>query len=427
MRQTLTFLLAAAGLTAAAGIGAAPARAETTLEVVHAYGAFRERFYQPLADAFMKEHPDIKIKFRAPAADYYEGHLAVAREAMTGQTPDVFFAGMNLLHDLVSTLAPRNQITDMAPFLDEEGQSWVDDNYDVNVLELGRIDKHQWGLPFNASTPIAYFNADLMKKAGLRPQQLPKTWDDFIEAAKKIKGANSGVDGMQINLASGDWFWQAMVYSYGGTIMSPDRTQVTYGDEAGLKAATTVRRLVDEVGMPWIDEDAGQAQFAAGKLGIFIGSTGDIRSMDEAIGGKFKLVTGTFPMGAQNGNVPTGGNFATILTQDPEKHKAAWEFIKFLTSPVGQKVTVLGSGYMPTNKQAMKNEYLGKFYEAHPDWKTSLTQWPIAVAWFGYPNVKSIKVWKVQSEILFRIGNGDVSPADGLKEMVQSTEAIIKQ
>jgi multiple sugar transport system substrate-binding protein len=407
----------AAGFTAIAGIGTAPARAETTLEVVHAYGSFRERFYQPLADAFMKEHPDIKIKFRAPAADYYEGHLAVTREAMTGETPDVFFAGMNLLNDLVSTLAPRNQIADMTPFLDKEGQAWVDKNYDTNVLELGRIDGHQWGLPFNASTPIAYFNADLMEKAGLDPQKLPKTWDEFIEAAKKVKEANSDVDGMQINLALGDWFWQAMVYSYGGTMMSPDRTKVTYGDEAGLKAATAVRRLVAEVGMPWIDEDAGQAQFAAGKLGIFIGSTGDIRTMDEAIGGKFKLVTGTFPMGAENGHVPT----------DPEKQKAAWEFVKFLTSPGGQKVTVLGSGYMPTNKQALETEHLGEFYAAHPEWKTSLTQWPIAVAWFGYPNVKSVKVWKAQSEILFRIGTGDVSPADGLKEMVQSTEAIIKR
>ncbi|MBB4010572.1 ABC transporter substrate-binding protein [Allorhizobium taibaishanense] len=426
MRSTLTSLMAV-GFAAIAGIGTAPAHAETTLEVVHAYGSFRERFYQPLADAFMKEHPDIKIKFRAPAADYYEGHLAVTREAMTGKTPDVFFAGMNLLNDLVSTLAPRKQIADMTPLLDKEGQAWVDKNYDTNVLELGRIDGHQWGLPFNASTPIAYFNVDLMQKAGLDPEKLPKTWDEFIEAAKKVKKASGDVDGMQIDLALGDWFWQAMVDSYGGTMMSPDRTQVTYGGEAGLKAATTVRRLVDEVGMPWIDEDAGQAQFAAGKLGIFIGSTGDIRTMDEAIGGKFKLVTGTFPMGAENGHVPTGGNLATILTQDPEKQKAAWEFIKFLTSPSGQKLTVLGSGYMPTNKQALETEHLGEFYATHPEWRTSLTQWPIAVAWFGYPNVKSVKVWKAQSETLFRIGNGEVSPADGLKEMVQSTEAIIKR
>ncbi|TIP60032.1 extracellular solute-binding protein, partial [Mesorhizobium sp.] len=84
----------------------------------------------------------------------------------------------------------------------------------------------------------------------LDTENLPKSWDEFIEAAKKIKQANGDVDGMQINLALGDWFWQAMVYSYGGTMMSPDGTTVTYGDEAGLKAATTVRRLVDEVGMP---------------------------------------------------------------------------------------------------------------------------------------------------------------------------------
>ncbi|MEO8977818.1 MAG: ABC transporter substrate-binding protein, partial [Casimicrobiaceae bacterium] len=56
-------------LAFAAGSAAAD---KTTLDVLYSQPGLA-KFYEPIAQAFMKAHPDIEIKFRAPAKDYDEG------------------------------------------------------------------------------------------------------------------------------------------------------------------------------------------------------------------------------------------------------------------------------------------------------------------------------------------------------------------
>ena len=45
--------------------------------------------------------------------------------------------------------------------------------------------------PFNASTPILYYNKDLFRAAGLDPEVAPKTWAEVGEAAKKLRASGS--------------------------------------------------------------------------------------------------------------------------------------------------------------------------------------------------------------------------------------------
>src|SRR5579864_2261006 len=76
------------------------ARAEqVTLDVLYAFPAFA-KFHEPIADAFMKQHPDIKIAFRAPAPTYDDGHQTMMRQAVTNQLPDVYYSDFHLLTEL---------------------------------------------------------------------------------------------------------------------------------------------------------------------------------------------------------------------------------------------------------------------------------------------------------------------------------------
>src|SRR6202047_2052919 len=45
--------------------------------------------------------------------------------------------------------------------------------------------------PFNASTPILYYNKDLFRAAGLDPAVAPKTWPEVGEAAKRLRAAGA--------------------------------------------------------------------------------------------------------------------------------------------------------------------------------------------------------------------------------------------
>ncbi len=83
----------AAGCLAAAITS--PAHAEQiTLNVQYAWPSHK-RFHDPLAEAFMKAHPDIRINYLAPAASYTDGQQRILRGAVTGDLPDVWYSGYN--------------------------------------------------------------------------------------------------------------------------------------------------------------------------------------------------------------------------------------------------------------------------------------------------------------------------------------------
>ncbi len=51
-------------------------------------------------------------------------------------------------------------------------------------------------MAFNASTPMMYFNVDLVKKAGGDPDKMPDTWADVLALAAKIKAGAADVAGV---------------------------------------------------------------------------------------------------------------------------------------------------------------------------------------------------------------------------------------
>src|SRR5204863_7866525 len=149
---------------------------EVTLDVLYAFPAFA-KFHEPIAQEFMKRHPEIKIACRAPAPTYDDGHQTMMRQAVTNQLPDVYYSGFHLLSELAGTLAKRNQIVDLAPLLVADGKDFRQKNYSDRIIALGRVDGKLYRLPFHASSPIMYYNVALEKKAGADPGKVPDTCD----------------------------------------------------------------------------------------------------------------------------------------------------------------------------------------------------------------------------------------------------------
>jgi multiple sugar transport system substrate-binding protein len=413
------------GVVMAASVTAA--RAETiTLDVVHAWPAHNS-FHEAVADAFMTKNPNIKIKFRSSPPTYDEGHQALLRGAITNQLPDIYFSGFHLLPEVVDNLSKRNQVVALDSFMQAEGEDWVSKNYEPAMLKLGQVRGKQYGLAFNASTPVIFFNADLVKQAGGDPDNFPTDWNKLIELGAKIKQLGKGVDGMAYDVHAwpDDWLWRALITQQGAEVMNPDGKTVAFGGKSGLDALNLARRFVTEGGMQLRDYEQSRQQFAAGKIGILFSSTNGARAFTDLVGDRFALRSATYPVAdPSKGTVPTGGNAGMILAKDPAKQKAAWEYIKFAAGPEGQKVAVLGSGYMPTNKAALAPELLGDFYKKNPNWETSLKQVSRAAPWGGYPGNNGVKIWRQQRDIIGAVMRGDMAPDDGLKKMVEETDAL---
>jgi multiple sugar transport system substrate-binding protein len=394
--------------------------------VLYAFPAFA-KFHEPIAQEFMKRHPDIKIEFRAPAPTYDDGHQTMMRQAITNQLPDVYYSGFHLLTELVHTLAKRKQITDLGPLLAAEGEDFRKKNYSDRIIALGRVDGKLYGLPFNASSPIMYYNVELVKKAGGDPEHMPDTWEGILALAKKIKATGSDVAGVAYNVHDWPdvWLYHAMILQQGGTVVAGDKVTLG-GPDIGVKTLTTFRRFVTEGGMPLIDWDQSRQQFIAGKIGIFFDTPARLRQVTDLIGDKFTLKTAVFPIDNKaKGGLPTGGNAAIITAKDPKKVKAAWEFLKFATGPEAQKIVVEGTGYLPTNLRATGPEYLGPFYDKNPNFKTVAQQSDRSAPWQGYPKGNTVRIWRAQREIITATMRGDIEPKAAYDKLMKETEALM--
>ncbi|WP_372618890.1 extracellular solute-binding protein [Falsiroseomonas sp.] len=420
-----TTLLAGAAVLAAPAIPRA--QAPVTLDVLFANPSFA-RFFNPIAEAFTRANPDVRIAFRQPAPSYDDQHQALLRGALTNQLPDVTFPGFNRLPELARTLAPRNQILDLAPLIAEEGAAWKGENFADRMLALGQVDGKQYGMPFNASSPIAYYNPELVARAGGNPDAFPTSWDAVVALGGRIKAAAPQAMGVSyyINSFDSDWLWQALIQQGGGRMLNEAGNAPAFGDAAGRAAITLARRFVTESGMGLIGADQNRQQFATGGTGIIFDSPARLNVITGLVGGRFPLRTAPYPITDQaRGGVPTGGNAAVILTRDAARRAAAWRYVKFSAGPEAQTIAVQMTGYLPTNKRATAEQFLGNWYRENPNAQAAARQADRSLPWEDY-GANGPRIHRMQQEVLTAVMRGDIAPEPGLERMVSQTAQMMR-
>src|SRR5262249_3266071 len=138
------------------------------------------------------------------------------------------------------------QAYDLTPFTAGDARWASGSGYYEKMMALGRFHGRQYAIPFAVSTPIVYYNADLLHRAGVDPAAMPHTWPAIIDAAIAVQAHDPTATGMFYDyLITGNWGFQALVFAEGGTMMSPDEAHVAFNDEAGRRAARLLRKFVD--------------------------------------------------------------------------------------------------------------------------------------------------------------------------------------
>ncbi|MFH0296707.1 ABC transporter substrate-binding protein [Bradyrhizobium sp. 31Argb] len=417
----LKSLIAGAVLSLAASASLAQPQTEIVLQ--YPYPELFAETHKRIAEEFAKERPDIKITLRAPYESYEDGTQKVLREAVTNQMPDVTFQGLNRIRVLVDKNIPAQLDDFIAAEKDFDRQGFHQAMFDIGTAS-GKI----YALPFAISLPIVYVNLDLLKQAGGDPNNLPKTWDELIAQAKKIKALGPDINGVTyVWDITGNWLWQAPVFARGGTMLNADETKVAFNGPEGQFAIRMLARLVNEGGMPNLDQPAMRAAFAAGKTGFHITSTSDLNKVTQMIGGKFELKTHTFPdVVSPNGRLPAGGNVVMILSKDKAKRDAAWEVVKFWAGPKGAAIMAETTGYMPANKVA--NEvYLKDFYSKNPNNYTAVSQMALLTKWYAFPGDNGLKITDVIKDHMNSIISGARSkePDAVLAEMTADVQKLL--
>lgn len=376
--------------------------------------------YDAITEAFARVEPNIRITY-VTSPGYPEGTQHILRQAATNQLPDLSFQGLNLLR----VFAERGIAQDLMPFITREG-SPQSQGYTDGLLSLGRFNNYQAGLAYAASTAITFLNADLCRRAGVDPDNLPTDWDGHIRLAAAVKERAGGPDGMWF--AWSEWMFQTLVLAHGGAMMTPDETDIAFQGEEGLRTLRLHERFVRETQMPALNSNSASQAFAAGRLGAFYWTTAVVRNFIQSVGQSFDFRTYPLPVipGVANGTLATGGAAGMLTARDPAKREAAWKFLRFATSPQGQALMVMNSGYVPCNQIAIDDpRWLGDFYRQNPLFRAAVTQMGRMAPWFAFPGSNGVRITQAMTNNTARVIELTATPEVALADMAAEVRRLL--
>lgn len=378
------------------------------ITLAHTYGSIFGPIHEAIIAEFTKTHPDVRIRVEAPYPDYEDLVQRTRLGLAQGSAPTISFQGINQIRQFVD----EGHASDLTPFTVDDPRWAPGSGYYPQMMGLGRWHGRQYAIPFAVSTPIVYYNADLLRGAGVDIERLPGTWPEIVRVAAAVQQHDPTATGLFYDyLITGNWGFQALVYAEGGSMMSPDETRVAFNDEAGRRAARLLRGFVDAGVMKDWNRRQAEQSFIAGKVGFYISSTSWLKTVEDKA--RFELRTMTFPAGSTGIRaVPTGGNAALVIARDAAQARAAYEYAMFAAGPVGTAIMVRGSGYMPMHEGGAAA--LKTFYSDHPNFRTSVDQIPFIVGWYAFPGRNQLKVIDTVRDALQSIVAGRTGPENAL-------------
>src|ERR1700716_139579 len=236
--------------------------------------------------------------------------------------------------------------------------------------------------PFNASTPILYYNKDLFRAAGLDPEVAPKTWPEVGAAAKRLRAAGAACGFTTawpswINIENFSAFHNLPIATKANGLGGLDAV-LTFNNPVTVR---NIAQLADWQTTKVFDYSgratAAEPRFQNGECGIFIGSSAtraDIRANS-----KFEIGYGMLPYwpdveGAPQ-NTTIGGATLWVLRDRPrDEYKGVAKFFAFLSKPEVQAVWHQNTGYLPITRAAFDLTRAQGFYDRNPGAAISIEQ-----------------------------------------------------
>ncbi len=211
-------------------------------------------------DVVKKQNPDLKVELRtAPWGDFFT-KLTTNMACVTGMN-----SGM------------LSSYTDgFVPLIDEDlkAAGLAKDDFAEGSLEILSNKGEMYGVPFDVSTMLTYYNADQLTAAGATAPKAGWTFDDFVDTAKKA--TTDGKYGFGIGM--GDFQWQALPIAKSGVQPASQDGKLQLTDPKFADAAEWYAGLVtkEKVAAPVAsasDGGWGENQFSSGNAAMAVDGT----------------------------------------------------------------------------------------------------------------------------------------------------------
>lgn len=387
----------------------------------HAMQSAQGESLTKLINEFNATHPRYKIMPTA-IANYNSLQQKTTAALTSGQPPVITQAYENW----VANYMLGNRLTLIENFVKDPSiglsQAEINDFYPIMWQDGYMPDGKMWMMPFNKSNLVMYYNIDMLKEAGFNAP--PKTWNEFatmVKALTKEDGSQWGCSvGADVDL------WYAMIYEWGGQVLSKDYKTVLFDKDANAIAAVTFMNDLYKNG--YIHFTTGynyQTDFGNKKCAFTFASVASYTYMDAAVGGKFKWAEAEIPAGPKGQHSVMYGTNVVIfgVNQSPEVQRGAWEFVKWFDAPYQTARWSMDTGYLPVRKSTLDLPIFKQFLETNPARQAGFDQLPNCLV---EPPTKEWNQARTDiSAELQKIYLQKISPADGLKELATKMRSYI--
>jgi len=346
----------------------------------HSMNRANEETLQRLTDQFNASQGDVRVKL-LNTTSYNDTFIKYRAGLGGGDLPDLVQIEDTGLQGMIDSqsIVPIEQCVkadkyDTADFIER-------------VLNYYTVGKTLYGMPFNVSNPVLYYNKQAFQKAGLDPNKPPTTLEEVRAAAQKLVDTGTTKFGYSIKLDP--WYLEQWLAKAGKPFVNNANgrakraTAVAFDTKAGREIFAWLDSMVDDklalnTGPPEGNVDNLLA-IGAGNSAMTIDTSASLGTILQVLGsGQFPNVTiGVAPMPGPTGKggVLVGGAALYIPRRSsPEKQAAAWRFIKFLNEPANQATWSIGTGYVPIRKSALDDPALKAAWAKTPEYRVAYDQ-----------------------------------------------------
>lgn len=377
-------------------------------------------YTQSMVDAFQASHPNIKVNLEM--IDYASGAEKIKTSLEAGTAPDILLDAPGRLIEY----GLAGKMVDLASLFTDE---YVADIGNEALLSALKGNGTYYVAPIGATPFTMAFNKEAIEKSGaveFMNLEGDRTWttENFLKALDKLHEAGYEGASMYCKSQGGDQGMRAFVNNlYNGSMTDKEMTKFTVNDEAGVKALTLIKQLVDDGKLL-----NGSANDGGADLDLFTNANTAFTTLWSATLAsqrapqmeQTKMEAVIVPFPSENGTPALEfylAGFGVFDNKDQAKAEAAKEFVKFATQDKEWAVKNAKAANIFPAMQSFGNIYEGnelmsyvqnltKYYA--PYFQTMPTYARMRTFWFP---------------MLQAVLNGQETPQDALDHFVEQANA----
>jgi sn-glycerol 3-phosphate transport system substrate-binding protein len=423
------FVRSLIAVVAAAVALAVPAivRAQTEVSFYYpvAVGGPITKIIDGFAADFEKENPGIKLK-PIYSGSYQESITKALTAVKSGEPPVMSI----LLSTDMFTLIDEDAIVPFDGLLKTpDDQAWLKSFYPA-FMENSQTGGKTWGIPFQRSTIVLYWNKEMFKEAGLDHNRPPANWKETVDYGQKLtrRDASGKVTQWGVQIPSSGfpyWLFQALAIQNGVNLMNAAGTETYYDKPEVVEALqywvdlATKFKIHPEGIVEW---GTTPKDFFEKKMAMMWTTTGNLTNVKN--NAKFDFGVAMLPAGKVRGSPTGGGNFYLFAKSTPAQKEAAFKFIKWVTTPQRAAQWGIDTGYVAVRADAFETPVMKAYVAGFPAAAVARDQLPYAKAELSTHDNQ--RVTKALNDALQAALTGTKPAEQALKDAQRESERLLR-